>query len=124
MNQVHPFIYGSYVQNMYQMYTTIWLMNKLDGKYQTPDISHMLQFKWFQPVLYHDPQNKYPDTNESPGYFVGFAECVGDALTFKILKEDMRTLIDRSMVQPAEDKKDMNRRAKQKDKVQLNPEED
>jgi hypothetical protein len=52
----------------------------------TPDISHILIFYWFEPVLYLDPVSKFPDpeTTESPGYFVGFADNVGDALTFKI----------------------------------------
>jgi hypothetical protein len=45
-------------------------------------------FYWFEPVLYLDPVSKfqYPETTERPGYFVGFADNVGDALTFKILK--------------------------------------
>jgi hypothetical protein len=43
-------------------------------------------FYWFEPVLYLDPVSKFqfPETTESPGYFVGFADNVGDALTFKI----------------------------------------
>jgi hypothetical protein len=68
------------------------------GKYQyrceggrrkgTPDISHMLMFYWFEPVLYLDPVSKFrfPETTERPGYFVGFEDNVGDALTFKISK--------------------------------------
>jgi hypothetical protein len=43
-------------------------------------------FYWFEPVLYLDPVSKFPETTERPGYFVGFADNVGDALTFKILK--------------------------------------
>jgi hypothetical protein len=46
-------------------------------------------FYWFEPVLYLDPVSKFqlPETTERPGYFVGFADNVGDALTFKILKK-------------------------------------
>jgi hypothetical protein len=51
-----------------------------------PDISHILIFYWFEPVLYLDPVSKFPETTESPGYFVGFADNVGDSLIFKILK--------------------------------------
>jgi hypothetical protein len=69
---------------------------KSTGKYQnryqggrrgTPDTSHILIFYWFELVLYLDPVSKYPETTESPGYFVGFADNVGDSLTFKILKK-------------------------------------
>jgi hypothetical protein len=46
-------------------------------------------FYSFEPVLYLDPVSKFrfPETTERPGYFIGFADNVGDALTFKILKK-------------------------------------
>ena len=50
----------------------------------TPDISHILVFQFFEPVLYLDPRVAFPETKELPGYFVGFAKNTGDALTFKI----------------------------------------
>jgi hypothetical protein len=46
----------------------------------------MLMFYWFEPVLYLDPVSKFPETTERPGYFAGFSDHVGDALTLKILK--------------------------------------
>jgi hypothetical protein len=48
-------------------------------------------FYWFEPVLYLDPVSKFlvPEITERPGYFVGFADNIGDALTFKILKNDL-----------------------------------
>jgi hypothetical protein len=57
-------------------------------------------FYWFEPVLYLDPVYKfqYPETTERHGYFVGFADNVGDALTFKILKNDLVTILHRSVV--------------------------
>jgi hypothetical protein len=60
------------------------------GRRGTPDIPHILLFYWFEPVLYLDQVSKfqYPETTERPGYFVGFADNVGDALKFKILKND------------------------------------
>jgi hypothetical protein len=49
------------------------------GKYQhrylwesgrgTPDISQILMFYWFGPVLYLDLDSKFPETTEIPGYF-------------------------------------------------------
>jgi hypothetical protein len=62
------------------------------GKYQsryqggTPDISHILMFYWFEPVLYLDPIPKFPKTIKRPGYFLGFVHNVRDSLRFKILK--------------------------------------
>jgi hypothetical protein len=48
---------------------------------------------WFEPVLYLDRVSKfqYPETTERSEYVVGFADNVGNALTFKILKNDLVT---------------------------------
>jgi hypothetical protein len=59
-------------------------------------------FYWFESVLYLDPVSKFPETTERPGYFVGFVDNVGDALTFKILKNDLVTVLHRSVVRSAE----------------------
>ena len=67
-------------------------------------------FYWFEPVLYLDPVSKFPETTERPGYFVGFAENVGDALTFKILKNDLTTVLHRSVVRSAADASHRNKR--------------
>ena len=64
----------------------------------TPDISHIPMFYWFESVLYLDPVSKMLETTERPGYFVGFAENVGDALTLRILKN---TVLNRSVVRSA-----------------------
>jgi hypothetical protein len=60
-------------------------------------------FYWFEPVLFLDPVSKFPETTERPGYFVGSADNVGDALTFKILKNDLVTVLHRSVVRSAAD---------------------
>jgi len=75
-------------------------------------------FYWFEPVLYLDPVSKFPETTESPGYFVGFADNVGDALTFKILKNDLVTVLHRSVVRSAADANHRNRRVSFKSDVQ------
>jgi hypothetical protein len=59
------------------------------GEGGTPDIFHILMAYWFEPVLYLDQVSKFPETTERPGYFVGFADNVGDSLMFKILKNDL-----------------------------------
>jgi hypothetical protein len=73
-------------------------------------------FYWFEPVLYLDPVSKFPKTTERPG--VGFADNVGDALTFKILKNDLVTVLNRSVVRSAADASHRNRRASFKSDVQ------
>jgi hypothetical protein len=85
-----------------------------------PDISHILMFYWFEPVLYLDLVSKFQslETTERPGYFVGFADNVGDALTFKILKNDLVTVLHRSVVRSAADASHWNRRVSFKSDVQ------
>jgi hypothetical protein len=51
----------------------------------TSDICHILMFYWFEPVLYMEQVSKFPQTTERIGYFVGFLDNIGDALTFEIL---------------------------------------
>jgi hypothetical protein len=86
----------------------------------TPDISHILMFYWFDPVLQLDPASKFhlPETSERSGYFVGFADNVGDALTFKILKNDLVEVSHRSVVRSAADASHRNRRVSFKPDVQ------
>jgi hypothetical protein len=60
--------------------------NRYQGKGGTTDISHIVMSYWFESVLYLGPVSefRFPETTERPGYFVGFADNVGDALTFKV----------------------------------------
>jgi hypothetical protein len=43
-----------------------------------PNISHILMFYWFEPVLYLYPASKYPETFERPRFFVSFADNLGN----------------------------------------------
>jgi hypothetical protein len=81
---------------------------------------HMLMFYWFEPVLYLDPVSKfqYPETTERPGYFTGFSDNVGDALTLKILKNHLVTVLHRSVVRSAADASHRDRRVSFKSDVQ------
>jgi hypothetical protein len=67
-----------------------------------------------------DPVSKFhlPETTERYGYFVGFEDNVGDALTFKILKNDLVTVLHRSVVRSAADASHPNRRVSFKSDVQ------
>jgi hypothetical protein len=69
-------------------------------------------FYWIEPVLYLDPVSKFQlsKTSERPGYFVEFADNVGDALTFKIFKNDLVTVLHISVVRSAADASHRNRR--------------
>jgi outer membrane protease len=79
-------------------------------------------FYWFEPVVYLDPVStfRFPENTEKPGYFVGFSHSynVGDALTFKILKNDLVTVLHRSVVISAADASHRNRRVSFKSDVQ------
>jgi len=67
----------------------------------TPDISALIQFYFYQPVMYLDTNKpSYPNSRELFGYWVGVAENVGDALTYTILTPEFQ-LINRSTLCPA-----------------------
>jgi hypothetical protein len=76
------------------------------------DISCIVMFNWFEPVLYLDPVAKFPETTEkdNPGFYVGFADNVGDVLTFKILKNDLSAVLHRSVFRSAADPMRRNKR--------------
>jgi hypothetical protein len=69
-------------------------------------------------LLYLDLVSKFPETNERPGYFVDFADNVGDALTFKILKNDLATVLHRSVVRSKADASHRNIRVSFESDVQ------
>jgi hypothetical protein len=75
-------------------------------------------FYWFKPVLYLVPDANFPETTEKPGFFVGFADNVGDVLTFKILKDDLSTVLHRSVVRSAADPAHRNKRVTFKSDIQ------
>ena len=78
-----------------------------------PNISHIMQFRWYEPILYYNPDAVYPETKEEPGYFFGFGENVGDALTFKILTIGKRPqVLHCSVIRSALDPKSQNKRVK------------
>ena len=78
----------------------------LDGKIPllaltgiTPDISIILFFTFYQPVFYATYGQKFPsESEERAGYWVGFGEHCGDAMTYKILDHDTQKIIYRSAV--------------------------
>ncbi|MGH3056569.1 MAG: hypothetical protein ACRDL7_16465, partial [Gaiellaceae bacterium] len=65
----------------------------------TPDISHLLEFNFYEPVYYLNPVS-FPESQEIMGRWLGPAKNVGQALTYWILTEK-GTIIARSTVSPA-----------------------
>ena len=80
----------------------------LDGKIPlfahtgiAPDISIILLFTFYQPVFYATYEQNFPsESEERAGYWVGFGEHCGDAMTHKILDHDTQKTIYRSAVRP------------------------
>jgi len=50
----------------------------------TPDISKLLEFEWYQPIWYYEP-SEFPHQNKLIGWWLGIAYRVGQALCFSIL---------------------------------------
>jgi hypothetical protein len=55
-------------------------------KGETPEITELLQFEWYELVWYHDP-GSFPEQKRKLGCWVGIAEGVGQKLTYWILTE-------------------------------------
>ena len=70
----------------------------------TNDISPLLHFRWYEPVYYMVDDSNFPsDSRERRGYWVGVAEHVGHAMTYKILTDDTKKIIYRSNIRSALD---------------------
>ena len=69
----------------------------------THDISQFLQFHFWERVLFLDNVDSFPASSERPGYFVGIAHNVGDSLTFKILDDQTKQVVNVSVVRPYKD---------------------
>ena len=80
----------------------------LDGKIPllaltgiTPDISIILLLTFYQPVFNATYDQHFPsESEERAGYWVGFGEHCGDAMTHKSLDHDTQKLMYRSAVRP------------------------
>ena len=79
---------------------------------ETPDISALLQFHFYQPVFYYEKQSSYPRSKERLGWWVGVAENTGDALTYNILTTD-NVIIQRSVCRAADNQFHPNLRENQ-----------
>ena len=84
-------------------------LEALEGS--TPDISPLLCFSFWDPVYYKLDDSDFPSgSTEGRGRWVGIAENVGHAMTYKILTDDTKKVIYRSNVRSALTKEDRNKR--------------
>ena len=68
----------------------------------TPDISAIIMYQFWEPVYCKTDNASFPsDSTEKLGRFVGIAEHVGHALTFKILTDDTKKVIFHSRIRSA-----------------------
>ena len=68
-----------------------------------PDISILLLYTFYQPVLYATHNQSYPsDSEERAACWVGFGEHVGDVVTHKLLDDDTKKILYRSAVRPSD----------------------
>ena len=66
----------------------------------TADISAFLQFCFWERVLYLDHEESWPRSHERPGYWLGVAHNIGDALTYWIYDDQSKQVLARSVVRP------------------------
>ena len=72
---------------------------------ERPDISALLQYTFYQPVYFKEPDTNFPsESPERKGYWVGIAEHCGDALTYLVLTDKTSKIIPRSGLRPAHKK--------------------
>jgi Reverse transcriptase (RNA-dependent DNA polymerase) len=78
---------------------------------ETSDISAITKFVFWERVYYTKANNDFPsESNEEQGWFVGIADSVGDAMTFKVLSMKTNRILYRSNVRTATDTSKPNKR--------------
>jgi hypothetical protein len=90
--------------------TLIWKTPHAKHFGVTPDISALLTFHFYEPLCYLDVEAPAQISRENAGYWLGVANNVGDALTFKILTDNTETVVYRSVVRSRNDYNGINKR--------------
>ena len=76
------------------------------------DISALLSFCWLEPVYYKIDDTSFPsECPEGLGYWVGVAEYVGHAMTYRIWNKKSGRILHRSAVRAAKTDNNMNYRS-------------
>jgi hypothetical protein len=109
----HVMEYVAYILNRTAVESLGWRtpLETLTG--QTPDISVIKMFRFWEPVYYQEPVNaKFPkDSAYLRGRFVGFADSVGSDMTFKVYDEQRNCVLFRGHLVSALDPANRNFRA-------------
>jgi hypothetical protein len=95
--------YAVYLLNRLAIRSLQWKTPYQLANGDVPDISALLQFRWFEPVYYFDPQHASfsSASSEASGRWVGISVNKGDLLTYLILTTDTQQVIVRSTVRSA-----------------------
>jgi hypothetical protein len=80
----------------------------------TPDISVLLQFTFWEPVLYREEEARSSKTSELLGRWVGVLEDVGHKMTYLVLSENDKVLRRSDIRTAIKDGVFINRRAEEK----------
>ena len=74
-------------------------LQKITGYIQ--DSSQFINFHWWQPVYYLDPDPGFPSESKGKlGRWVGIADNTGDFLTYQVLTDDTKQVINVSDIRP------------------------
>jgi hypothetical protein len=116
------FLAQDYLEHVYNLISNLQINWEIPEQVSrgAPNISHIMMFCWFEPVLYLYPISKLQlsETIERSGYLVVFTNNVGDTLKFKILKNDLVAVLCRSVVRSSADANHRNKRVLFKSEVQ------
>ena len=78
-----------------------WQNTPFCPNWNTPDISIILLFTFYQPVFYATYDQYFQsESEERAGYWVSFGEHCGDAMTHKLLDHETQKIIYRTAVKP------------------------
>ena len=92
--------YVADIHNITADETLGWKTPHFVRKGAMPDISPYIQFTFYEEVYYLDTQEKFPNSKELKGWWIGVAHHVGDHMCFEILNENEQ-VIERSVVRSA-----------------------
>jgi hypothetical protein len=92
------FLAKEYLSNVDNLSENLQLNWKIPEQISRGDTRHIVLLVWTCTLFRSSLKISVFKTTEKSGYFVGFAYNIGDALAFKILKNDLVTVLDRSVV--------------------------
>ena len=79
---------------------------------ETPDISMITRFRFYEPVYYKKQDSGFPsESTQRRGRFLGFSENVGHAMTFIIVDDATNATVERANVWSVLDPDNLNLRA-------------